>query len=672
MSETKSYEAIYKHGRKQPDEFKSSIGVQPKASFIVAYDRDGNPVSRYGDDVWDMSAYQRNTPTRKLDFVTWSGKEQTEEQAVISKEIKWILFVYWYFSDSTKAVNTLAGTLSYLRTLARYCSEHQTTPIKLLNNPVGFASYLNTLKTAMQDAYCLVCILINIGEIKRGFPLLLDVNLNTLAELARAENRQIKQHPVIPTRIYSELITNAIEEITKFESVADTFLKLLKDCASNPNLGRSRRSQSKQVRHRNSTKTYLSTLPELLGDYDLNDYVKEYFERNNKEIKYLRNMVFILHEIQSICFLLITIFSGMRRGEIARLPYNCLETHYEYGKKHYFLCGETFKQADGIAKQTKWLTDPTVERVIFMLQKISDLIYSTLGETLNHEKKNSSDYPLFIGTGYLPFLNKKRKSRPKNAPYAHSAQLSTKDKLPKSLVPTIIDADILELESIDPFRSWRSEERFTIGLNWPYTPHQARRSLAVYASASGIVSLPSLKRQLQHVTEEMTIYYAKGSAFAKKLVAGNKDHFYHDYQAAHPEAQALAYIAQVLMSDELLFGGHGAWITQQRNYQNTLSYEDRETVMKRFRRGEISYLESPIGGCTSVEPCDKRAMRTVSACLVCAKAVIKESKLNRVIKITNAHVQRLDPSSVEIKLKINDLAELKKYGKRIKSRTNSK
>jgi len=673
-----SFEARFDYGAKQPDEFCSKLGAAPKDSFIVAYDREGQPISRYGDDVWDMSAYQKNKSIMKLNFISWVGRNPTGEHITITTEIKWLLFLYWYFWETTNSVNTLVGTLSSLRNMAKYCAEHAISPIKLLKDPIKFSVYLDQIIGSQAKNFsALITALIDMGEAKRGFPLLLGASLEELCKIARVENTRNKQHPVIPTRIYSTLISHAIDEFTSFEIIADPFLQLINDCAQDPKLGRCRYKKNKNIKQKlvrtvnGHDNTCLPSFSEFLDQYGLCDYVEEFSQRTGKNLNSIKTLAAHLKKKQSICFLLITLFSGMRRGETNRLPYNCLETYYENGKKHYRLCGETFKFANGLSVRTKWVTDQIVVQAIHVAQKIADMTYSIIGKSLNSEQRTNSDYPLFIGLGYLPFAGKSDRMT-KKAPYTNSKGLGTKETLPENLFLTITEEDIQELESIDPFRDWRSEKRFTIGLRWSYSPHQARRSLAVYAAASGFVSLPSLRRQLQHITEEMTVYYAKGSAYAKNLVADEKDHFYHDYQAAQPEAQALAYIAQILLSDEPLFGGHGAWIAQRFNQQETLSVEDRKTTMQRFKKGELAYKITPLGGCTTVEPCDKQPMRTVTACLDCAKAVIKDSNINKVIKKTEAQLSRIDPQSKEHELKENDLSVLIAFKDLINAKTGKK
>ena len=669
MGDLISFETRFDYGEKQPDEFHSELGVPPEAAFVVAYDNKGYPASRYGDDVWDLSAYQKNKARLKLNFASWIEGVSTKEHLTITAQIKWLLFLCWYFSETAYSANTLYAKLSALRNLAKFCFEYRTPPIALLSNPIVFASYLDKNKTAIGTVSAMITALINMGEAKRGFPLLLGSNLKAIGEATRIENARYKQHPVIPTRIYSALISRAIDELEVFEAVVDPFLQLIGDCASDPQLGRYKQN-IKGCTAKFPESTQLPNIHELLDQYGLLTYVETYSAKAGKEIKTTSNLASHLREKQSICFLLVTLFSGMRRGEINRLPYDCIEIYHENGRKHYRLCGETFKLADGLTTRTKWVTDPIVLRAILVAQKIAELVYSTIGESLNAEKQQSSDYPLFVGMGYLPFSGKVSRMTTK-APYSSTKDLGTTRTLSQNLLLTITEEDILELESIDPFRNWRSETKFTIGSHWLYSPHQARRSLAVYAAASGLVSLQSLRRQLQHISEEMTVYYAKGSAYAKNIAADNKDHFSHDYQSAQPEAQALAYIAQILMSDEPLFGGHGAWVAQRFDRKETLSAENRNITMQRFKKGELAYKATPLGGCTTIEPCYKKSMRTVSACLECAKAVIKSSSIDKVIKKTRAQINRLDPESKEAELKEIDLSKFVIYRDRINAKAES-
>ncbi|WP_446918805.1 hypothetical protein, partial [Klebsiella pneumoniae] len=121
------------------------------------------------------------------------------------------------------------------------------------------------------------------------------------------------------------------------------------------------------------------------------------------------------------------------------------------------------------------------------------------------------------------------------------AELTPYDEMKKIswLNIMITKEDIFELKRIDPFRDWDSESKFNIGQYWPLQTHQLRRSLALYASKSGLVTLSSLRRQLQHLSAQMTLYYSRGSAFAQDLIANDKLHFAAEYQETQNYTQAL-------------------------------------------------------------------------------------------------------------------------------------
>lgn len=211
----------------------------------------------------------------------------------------------------------------------------------------------------------------------------------------------------------------------------------------------------------------------------------------------------------------------------------------------------------------------------------------------------------------------------------------------------IQEDDLRELEQIDPHRAWRSEDKFKLGQDWNLTTHQFRRSLALYAQRSGLVSLPSLKRQLQHITQEMSAYYARGSHFAKNFIGNDHEakHFGEEWQETQPISQYLAYAAHVLLTDETdLFGVHPHWIaTRLRNDEGVITV-DRETTLKRFKKGEIAYRETLLGGCVKVGECDKNPLDILHVdCITshCKNMVGSKKKLATVIAVQSSWVERL-------------------------------
>jgi hypothetical protein len=239
------------------------------------------------------------------------------------------------------------------------------------------------------------------------------------------------------------------------------------------------------------------------------------------------------------------------------------------------------------------------------------------------------------------------------------------------LQPTIEEADLRELEQIDPHRAWRSEEQFTLGIPWTLTSHQLRRSLALYAQRSGLVSLPSLRRQLQHVTEEMSRYYARGSACAKNLIGDYKHHFGREWQEAQPVSAAMSYLYNVLLTDEVLFGAHGNWVENRFRGADHTVIVDREATLRRFKKGELAYRETSLGGCASTQTCDKLPIGWLNIECVkgCRNFVGRLPKLEQTISAQTKLIQSLDPTSAEFRIERDDLDVLVKARDKVRQRT---
>lgn len=293
-----------------------------------------------------------------------------------------------------------------------------------------------------------------------------------------------------------------------------------------------------------------------------------------------------------------------------------------------------------------------------LAQRIATLIYVGLGCRPEQSDDMLSRYPLFVSTGYLA-LN----GRPPAGVEAFQVQRLKINRKGETLVeneirPLIQECDLQELEVIDPHRAWRSEKVFQIGKPWPLGTHQFRRSLAIYAQRSGIVSLPALRRQLQHITKEMSLYYAKGSLFARNYIEDHPEdsklHMAMEWRDAKPLSEALSYLRDVLLSEDDLFGGAGVFEQQKKERGMLMS---RDTTIRKFKRGEMAYKETPLGGCIKVGECDQVGLKVLhTECILGCKNLIGNlPKLDRLIARPRKFVSTLNPATVEYRMEQSDL-----------------
>ena len=195
--------------------------------------------------------------------------------------------------------------------------------------------------------------------------------------------------------------------------------------------------------------------------------------------------------------------------------------------------------------------------------------------------------------------------------------------------------------------------------------HQLRRSLAIYANASGLVRISSLRRQLQHITREMALYYGRGSTFCKDFIADNsagyRKHVAVDWQEGAEEAEMLAFVRDVLNSSEPMFGGAGIYYERQRKRGEVMSHEE---VTKQVKAGLLAYRDGPLGGCTRPGVCEMRRglnlIDTVCATDGCKHLIGKHSKIVQTIRLKRAAMTHIAPGSITDAMEREELEALER------------
>lgn len=385
-------------------------------------------------------------------------------------------------------------------------------------------------------------------------------------------------------------------------------------------------------------------------------------------------------EIQAVAKLTIQLFSGMRDDEALTLPYDCPDITVSGGRTHRLIQGRTTKLSKGI-KRTHWVTNQEGHHAIEIAQQIAMTIYAACGASEDVQKKTKSrknGRPLFVSPAYLGFVGRSRKPPTDGHFFTGVLKLDQRGRLRQRLQPTVQDADLVELEKIDEHRAWRSEDNFKVGSPWILRTHQLRRSLAIYAQRSGLVTLPSLRQQLQHITDEMARYYTRGSQYAKDIFSDegpDTDHFCLEWQSAQTESEAMSYTLNVLMTDTQLFGGHAEFVKHRlQESDGIVSAQTKTETVRMFKKGQLHYRETLFGGCTRSNECDSPALDWLNVeCISrnCSNMVGNLTKLESVVTEQERLVQSMPPISLlyrtenanlMVLLSARDKARLEKNG----------
>jgi len=625
-----------------PDPINPSSKSSPLSSHVISRNVHGDIISKYSDDEWDFSCYDKKNRPCLLLFNHWAkGKKGDFINSIVS-DLKKLVFAYiWYRNGRKHQVKNISNLGSTLNVLARYSMGSKISISELLISKHHLNNCLMTLKPGTM--YDVRRFLLTFNDINHELKPFEFCDIRKLTEMNATiinYRNNLKQFPPIPPRIYLSYISNITSDIKLLVENIDVILNFIIEI----------KSTYTAMCKLTFNSRYVNTPPEynienIIRKHSL-DFIFNQFAVN----KNIRGVLYLLNSILFTCRLATQIFTGMRIDEATNLHIDCAQIYHKNGRVHYILNGKTTKLME---RNAKWITNEVGYNATLIASKISHFIVNQL-EDYSYEVGN---IPLFVSTSYLglaryvPKIENSVILAAKLAPYDEMKKISWLNVM-------ITKEDIFELKKIDPFRVWESESKFDIGKNWPIQTHQFRRSLALYASRSGLVTLTSLRRQLQHLSTQMTLYYSRGSIFAQDLISNDKSHFATEYQEVQNYTQALDYVSLILLSDNNLFGTQGGII--KNNIKNNISIDKKETV-KLFKIGQLAYTETCLGGCTTLDACTQRATRSLVSCLSCENAIIKKDKLELVIKAQHKLLEKIDKNSLSYRTEKQDLQLFEKY-----------
>ena len=623
----------------------------PGPNFVISRHDNGGVLSLYKHLQWNLTPYDPKGRFFEIDFCFWRPSVPTRLQSQLINECKYLLYLLlWRSNGARMALGTIEKYVELLRALAKFTAKNQITIYAVLLNHRLLREYFEATNHAkMKKFMALINFVRNLGFRQTGLKVITEAEQQPFIILSRLIEARRKQTAPIPTRIYTNIISHILAELESYKAIEEEFLNLLHLLYKNPCLGRSILHQRKIAKTNGvSIEQHEPTFDEIISA-DLRDYLER--RGHCMDVRSLSSHAALM---QLICKLTLHIFSGARDDEVAELPYDCWSCTIVDGAQYFLLHGSTSKNNKGIPKSVFWTICSEAIPAIQIAQRICRVIVQALDKYPSRPRtiEQMNTVPLFLSTGYLHASTKTSVPTEPNRPALLNIYVYI-SKLAKILDITITDSDILELEEIEHQRSWREEEIYAIGKDWPIRTNQFRRSLVLYANRSGLVTFPTLKRQLQHITDAMSEYYCNGSSYAADLLALDPDHICGDYQKSMWEAEAHSYIRNVFQSTEELKGAHGIWVEKNilAPSGRTISISRREDVLAKFERGEMAYRETYLGGCSEIGPCQRRAMRSIICCVECKSATILPSRVQRTIKIMNIALIRLRPDSIEYKAK---------------------
>jgi len=605
---------------------------------VVTRSRTGDPVSHYGDDPWDFRAQSRDASTAQTLYF-WRAPQSVTDHVLVGRIYEQHKALVWVIANrgDIKTFNTL---LNYCLTARECCTIAYDKGVDLFTLLTDFEEVGAICDEMRASRLTAINGLVRaLWRYRRELlPSEAQMQRDKIIEEIRAAKAKLpaeKQTPLIPSRIYCSILAGLLEGLDEIERNLDFVLDSLCNSVETTVTFMTRRPQASREQLSIERRKALAESRERMRGLG-------WKQGPGKTLH-----MFIIGKItayQTHLMHTVVAFSGMRVGEVKLLPLNgVLETFQHRGRTTYVIKGYTHKLHRGVKVAAEWVTIDQGHRAIRLATRIGQALLS-----LHGEKPRKGQEALLFPSTSIPF------KMMGSMPFTRA-----QERLMKAISPEITVEDLDELNRLELERGW-GRNGIELGKRWPLTMHQLRRSLSVYAHRSGMVSLPALKAQLQHITDEMRAYYADGWSRAVNLVFDN-NHFSHEWNAAKAESTYFGLTAALKIAldegDDLL--GRGAQRLEQ-----IISGRSRHQTFVLIKSGTLAYRETVLGGCVSTEECTVMPLDPINFECVesnCVNVVVRSKRLDMVIGSQESVVAQLasdKAGSVEQRLEVEHLKRM--------------
>tara|TARA_R110000851_G_scaffold15429_1_gene51015 strand:- start:79 stop:2226 length:2148 start_codon:yes stop_codon:yes gene_type:complete len=680
----------------QPDMFSiEDLTKSPPDSFVISRKLTGDVLSIYGDNVWDLSPYSTISKGIKYNFTSQFGSADDELSLTahtIIGEMKHIMFAALYepthSGGQRNKPQTYIKMIALLRGLSIIALNENKTLAQLHESPFAVPKITASLyasRTAFRKAETLRDLKALIDYLNErfnaGLPSLIPneqvkkiISAGSQLRSNYINDPSAQRTPLIPSRIYAALINLSTEMVNDFHEHKENIKGLLNRINTDPLFfatpsmlkenakpGTVNNAKIYQVfayyrtKYPNAKRTEMPLVSQedSIAEYNLTEFFERWsigsIYKNIGYIKYtLKGIRGYLCHVLDAARILIYSYSGMRKHEMDALQQNCLSRIQIPGLGELpIVLGHTSKMTNSNYSESAlpWATCsqaiPAVEACCFirdMMGCLTDFLFPSFDHPMRIRKFLDTDVHRQKALSYISRGSDELRVR---------------------------ESDIVELENFDAFRDWRNDPRLNlkVGEYFHLENHQFRRSTAVYAARSGMVSLPSLKFQFKHLSEVMTMLYRENASFAENIFnivkTGSSHDVIRDYRDELMFLEALDFEAHVVKSTDELFGGAGSRFEQEKT-QSPSWFNSIEDIEIRVKDGRISYRETVLGGCSSREMCDKFNVDEVIPCLAgCNDAILggddglgleRGHKLKKYKSTLEAELVHIDPKHPSARL----------------------
>jgi integrase len=556
---------------------------------FVSFDENGNGLSRICDDVWDFNALNQTTKE-----VRFTGIKDLNHRSNAQRYVAAYLDYLKRTSETRDvSISKLWRTAINLNVFASRCN---LSDLSLLSNDRVWRDFKSDLK-GHYSMTSLGCVASSINALSRAS---LCERIFPKAEYAPLANQTGSQQAIaIPPAMHAKMLRDLVKTIDTYYPHRHAISKAQGDWFANTQ-AEIKKDQKNLGGAEVSLKIIRKSVRERMGRRQ----AKQGAPNSVPGIK-LSNRGTWVSALSVQCYIVVGLFSGARDGELLSMTPNS----YKLIKGIPTLSGSRTKDNNGRPITRTWVTHPIALKALRLAHDISQYARDAHTEAL---EKNYAEGMYSVGQYdrlkaelEMTFISVSlaRDRLDKRVAMYLSAQMNHHMKLDKFNL-TATEDDIREFDLLNPDRFGDLK----LGGTLPkLSPHDLRRSFAVFMVRNRLGGLQAIMQQYGHKNIQMSGWYANNAALARiagllldsELMEMCDDAF---------KSAAVDALDEIYNGPGILSGRAGVRITKEkeaalrRGEQIVLTREELEGMIE---SGEKAIVLLPTGAACTNPSCER-------------------------------------------------------------------
>ncbi|MGR7271273.1 hypothetical protein ACU615_21490 [Klebsiella aerogenes] len=622
----------------------------PPDDFVISINLDGQPLSYYGDTIWDF----RYLGAKMFSFKNWSISY--ENLRLVKQALYLVLYHPLLFPGKITSCH-----IHYiiLVKIGMVCSKSNILVSQLSFFPDIQRLVVEELQcSSYRDRIVVLHKLLQFSD-ELGFIIADDKTISYFLSQCREHNRI--QFPYIPPRIWSYQLNRLDEFLSEFIRLKDSFELIYTELID---IYRDYGPRDSKLKKYGPLKNRGLRIKDCEFDNYLNYFnLFKFFDKwlpgriDTKGCYRIQSLGRIFSLAQEVAIFYILNFSLQRRSEVGTLRSDCfiIENDPRLGD----IClirGETTKTITD--SDARWVVPRCVKKAVDVSSFVSRL------RMINHPAGISEDIinnPYLLTPAWDPWFNVVKSNTACRPTPDFSVLVRREVKLFNKETLIVSEEDWKIALSLTP--NLHQHPEFGLGLPWHFSAHQLRRTTNVNMFSSSMVSDKSLQWSMKHLSRDMTLYYGRNYTNLKLNSSAEScvltEYYNNIYRnltnIVSKESKYIKNGKDFHFTDELI---------------NIVNEGDEKKLMNLINNGSVSCRKTLVGYCMKNTSCEYGGIESVSKCCggqdgsLCSHAIIFKDNagvINKLIDVYERELANIDLKSKRAFFVNNELCSLRRF-----------